>query len=353
MTGPAPGKRATIRDVAARAGVSVATASRVLSGSDYPVTGRMRGKVLRAVDELDYVANAHARALSGSRPKLIAMVGATMNSPFYADIAQGVASEAAAQDRLCMYASSQGDAESELAIVSLMRQQQADAVILMGGVVPTEEYDRRMAKYAANLTAAGSRLVLCGRPGIGPGQPAIVVGYDNAEGAAAITSHLASYGHRRILHLAGASGNTTAAERVDGYRSAVRRHGLDPDPGLVVHGGFNRESGHRNVAERLRANGGRPDYTAIFAADDSVASGAMRALREAGVSLPAEVSIVGYNDSIPAKDLSPLLTTVHIPADELGRTAVRLALAPVPPTEPVLLGTHIVVRDSVTHPPTV
>lgn len=350
MTRPDQAKRATIRDVAARAGVSVATASRVLSGSDYPVTSRMRSKVLRAVDELDYVANAHARALSGARPNIIAMVGSTINSPFYADIAAGVSAEATVADRLCIYATSGGKADAELAIVSLMRQQQADAVILMGGVVPTREYADRMARYARSLTAAGCRLVLCGRPGIGDSS-AIVVGYDNQAGAKAVTAHLASYGHKRILHLAGVAGNTTATERISGYHEAVAQHDLEDDPDLVMAGEFNRKSGYQRTVQRLSRTGGRPDFTAIFAADDTVASGAMRALGEAGISVPRQVSVVGYNDSIPAQDLSPLLTTVHIPADELGRTAVRMALASEPPTRPVTLNTHIIARESVANPP--
>lgn len=147
-----PARRATIRDVAHRAGVSVATASRVLSESSYPVSNRMRAKVTRAVQEMDYVVNAHARALSGVRPKTVAMVSGSMSSPFYSDIAAGVTEAAAEADRLCIYASSQGDAAAELAIVSLMREQQADAVVLIGGVVPTEEYGERMRRYADSLT---------------------------------------------------------------------------------------------------------------------------------------------------------------------------------------------------------
>lgn len=359
MSDPLPVKRATIRDVAAAAKVSVATVSRVLSNSDYPVTNRMRSKVLRAVEDLDYVANAHARALSGSRPKTVAMIAGTMNSPFYSDIAQGVAAEAAIHDRLCLYASSQGRAEPELAIMSLMREQQADAVILIGGVVPTPEYSERMTRYAENLAAAGSKLVLCGRPGIDQHMPAIVVGYDNADGAFAITSHLASRGHRRILHIAGTPGNTTAIDRVTGFKRAIDAHGLDDDPSLIAYPdstweyggitytGFNRASGYDGVRQRLAAHGGKPDFTAIFAADDSVASGAMRALAEHGLTVPDDISVVGYNDSIPAMDLTPRLTTVHIPAVELGRTAVRLALSDTEMPSTIMLGTHIVVRGSV------
>ncbi|ADD45386.1 LacI family DNA-binding transcriptional regulator [Stackebrandtia nassauensis] len=343
-----PARRATIRDVARRAGVSVATASRVLSESSYPVSDRMRSKVLRAVHDMDYVVNAHARALSGVRPKMVAMVSGSMSSPFYSDIAAGVAEAAAEDDRLCMYASSQGEADTELAIVSLMREQQADAVILIGGVVPTEEYAERMTRYAESLAAAGSRLVLCGRPGLAADIGAFVVTYDNADGAFAIISHLAERGHRRILHLAGNEGNTTAEDRVQGCRRALAAHGIDENPGLTVYGNFNRASGYERMKRRL-AHG--CDFTAVFCADDTVAAGAMRALTEAGLRVPQDVSVVGYNDCNPAPDLTPSLTTVHIPAHELGRAAVRLALADNPVERQVTLGTHIVIRNSVAAPP--
>lgn len=337
-------RRATIRDVARRAGVSVATASRVLSESSYPVSERMRVKVLRAVQEMDYVVNAHARALSGVRPKMVAMVSGSMSSPFYSDIAAGVTEAAAEADRLCMYASSQGDADAELAIVSMMREQQADAVILIGGVVPTEAYAARMTRYAESLAATGSRLVLCGRPGLDSDIGEYVVSYDNGDGAFAITSHLASQGHRRILNLAGIDGNTTAVDRVVGYQRALASHGIDEDPGLIVYGGFNRESGYQRMRRRLEHS---RDFTAVFCADDTVAAGAMRALSETGLRVPRDVSVVGYNDCSPAPDLTPSLTTVHIPAHELGRSAVKLALADDPIDRQLLLGTHIVLRDSV------
>ncbi|MGH8879616.1 MAG: LacI family DNA-binding transcriptional regulator, partial [Stackebrandtia sp.] len=338
----------TIRDVARHAGVSVATASRVLSESNYPVSNRMRTKVLRAVQDMDYVVNAHARALSGVRPKMVAIVSGSMSSPFYSDIAQGVTDEAAANDRLCMYTSNRGSAESELAIVSLMREQQADAVILIGGVVPTEEYAERMTRYTESLAAAGSRLVLCGRPGLGIDIGAFVVSYDNADGAFAITSHLATHGHRRILHLAGNEGNTTATDRIAGYRRAIAAHNIDDDPGLVEYGRFKRDSGYERMRRRLER---RRDFTAVFGADDTVAAGAMRAMAEAGLRVPQDVSVVGYNDCSPSLDLTPALTTVHIPAGELGRAAVRLALAERPAERQVTLGTHIVVRESVASPP--
>ncbi|MET8992668.1 LacI family DNA-binding transcriptional regulator [Nonomuraea wenchangensis] len=350
-----PSNRVTIRDVAKRAGVSVATVSRVLGG-DYPVLAATRNKVVRAVRELDYVPNAHARALSAARPGAIAIVVNSVAVPYYALIAQGVEEQAAQEGRLSLICTTGGDTGRELSIVRLLREQRAEAVILVGSVVVDDEYRERMTEYAHALAAAGSRLVLCGRPPLGEGVPALVVGFDNTGGAHAVTAHLLSAGHRRILYLGLRPGHTTSDSRVAGYRAALAEHGVPADPGLEVEAEFDREAGYAAMRRRLAA--GPPSFTAVFAGNDLVAAGAIQALREHGLRVPEDISIVGYDDVPPAQDLG--LTTVHLPHDELGRTAVRLALGRLTPGPPspgapdgagaarvLTLGTHIVVRGSV------
>ncbi len=339
----------TIRDVAKLAGVSVATVSRILSGS-YPSAPATRSKVMRAVRELDYVANAHARGLAGVRPKSVAIVVNSVVSPHYAHVAQGVQEEAVREGRMCIVGTTGGDPDQELAAVQLMREEHAEAVILVGNTVVDDAYRERMADYARALAVAGSQLVLCGRPPLGPEVPAIVVEYDNTAGAHALTSHLLSAGHRRILFLGRRTGYTTPESRVAGYRAALAAHRVPHDPGLEVKGTMDRNEGHRMMRERLDA--GPPDFTAVFAANDLIAAGARQALRERGLRIPDDVSLVGFDDLPPAADID--LTTVHVPHEELGRTAVRLALRRETPgiAQHVTLGTHIVVRDSVRpHPP--
>lgn len=338
MSGTA--RRVTIRDVATRAGVSVATVSRTLAG-DYPVLPATRHKVLRAVRDLDYVPNAQARALSASTPGAIAIVVNSVAAPYYAFIAQGVAEQAAAEGRLSMICTTGGDPGRELTVVQVMREQRAEAVILVGSVIVDDAYRARMTQYAHSLASSGSRLVLCGRPPLGPDVPALTVGLDNTGGAQAITSHLLSAGHRRILYLGLRPGHTTSDDRVAGYRRALADHDLALDPGLELPCDFDSDSGYAAMRERLADP---VDFTAIFAATDVIAAGAIRALRERGLRVPDDISIVGFDDVPPAADLG--LTTVHLPHEELGRTAVRLALSGKD-TEPVTLGTHIVVRDSV------
>ncbi|MER5266581.1 LacI family DNA-binding transcriptional regulator [Actinosynnema sp. NPDC002837] len=341
--GPRP---TTIRDVAAHAGVSVATVSRILSGT-YPGAPATRTRVLRAVRELDYVANANARGLAGASSRSVAIIVNSVVSPHYAHVAQGVQTQAAIEGKLCIVGTTGSDPERELATVQLMREEHAECVILVGNVVADQAYRDRMAEYARALALAGSQLVLCGRPPLGPDVPALVVEYDNTGGAYAITSHLLSAGHDRILFLGRRDNYTTPESRVAGYRKALADHHVEHDPGLEVEGSMERHEGYRMISERLAA--GPPDFTAVFAGNDLIAAGARQALREHGLSIPDDISMVGFDDLPPAADIG--LTTVHVPHEELGRTAVRMALqrgrdkSGTP--ERVMLGTHIVVRDSV------
>ncbi|MDP9793013.1 LacI family transcriptional regulator [Catenuloplanes nepalensis] len=344
------GRSATIRDVAVRAGVSAATVSRVLA-DNYPVAPKTRQRVLRAVQELNFVVNTHARALAGVRTETVAFVLHDVRGPSFTEAAYGVEREANRRGRLCLICSTEGDQERELAFVKLMREQRASAVILIGGVRDDEQYRARYTEIAHSLHAAGSRLVLCGRPPLGPDVPATVVEYDNEGGAYAITTHLLANGHRRILYLGGALTHTTSQARLAGYHRALDDFGVEPDPSLIEHGEFTRNSGYERTRARLAKSGARP-FTAIFAETDMVAAGALTALDEGGVAVPGEISLVGYDDIELAGDLRPRLTTVHVPYEEMGRTAVRLALdlkegRSRAADQHVVLGTHVVVRQSV------
>ncbi|WP_133914519.1 LacI family DNA-binding transcriptional regulator [Streptomyces sp. NBC_00582] len=335
----------TIRDVAARAGVSASTVSRVLGGV-YPVSAETRARVLRAVGELDYVADARAKAVAGAGTPTLAFVLEDITGPSFAHMAHGVEREAHRLGHLCLVCSTEGDVRHELDFVETMRAQRATAVILVGGGADTPEYRARTRRMADSLASAGSRLVLCGRPPLGPGAPVTVVEYDNEGGAFALVAHVLARGHRRVLFLGGKPDHTTALGREHGYLQAHRARGVEVDPALVLHGDFTRDTGHRLLRQALDR---RLDFTAVVAATDMVAAGALTALHEAGLDVPGDVSLAGYDDIPFARDLHPALTTVHVPYEELGRLAVRTVLgrAPDAPGEHLLLGTHVVVRDSV------
>ncbi|WP_105968134.1 LacI family DNA-binding transcriptional regulator [Streptomyces geranii] len=342
--GQAHAEASTVRDVAARAGVSAATVSRVIGGT-YPVAKDTRARVLRAMRELDYVVNAHAQALSGSPNKTVAFIVDDVTGPFYAHIARGVEQQAAAEGRLCMLCTTHADPQRVFTIVETMREQRADAVIVVGGAWDDKAYHDRMTYFAQALDRAGSRLVLIGRPPLGKDIPATVVEYDNEGGAFAMTSHLLSAGHRRVVYLGRVPGLSTSSQRVSGFTRAHETLGVDLDPSLIVDGQFSRSFGYQGTRALLTSG---VKFGALFAATDMVAAGALQALREAGVRVPEDVAVAGYDDIPLAIDVYPSLTTVNIPHEELGRTAVRLALHrdEFPEAQHQLLGTHIVVRDS-------
>lgn len=337
---------ATIRDVAAKAGVSVATVSRALAGN-YPVSTETRARIMAAVESLHYVVNVHAKALSGRVAGPVALVIKDITGPSLAHVAAGVEQEASSRGRLSLVCSTHGDPEREDDLVQLMREQHAAAVVLVGGAVPDEAYHRRMAGYATALDAAGSRLVLVGRPPLPAGVPATVVEYDDRGGAFQAAAHLLSAGHRRILFLSGEPGLSSAEQRRAGYLDALRAHGVAHAEDLDVPGAYTRGSGYLRTQEALRAG---LDFTAVFAGTDAVAVGALAALREAGLRVPRDVSLVGFDDVPFATDLTPPLTTVRVPYEELGRTAVRLALARedrITGDDHVILSTQLVIRQSV------
>lgn len=349
-----PESARTIRDVAARAGVSTATVSRVVNGN-YPVAASTRAAVERAMRDLGYVANAHARALAGSTTRVVGIVVSEIVDPFFAYIARGVQSEALASGRLCLVCSTQGGESAELRFVDLLLEQRADAVILVGGAVEDKEYFAAVGQRARQLANNGSSLVLCGRPGLEAGVPAYAVEYDNIGGAAAITDHLLSAGHTKILYLGGPTTLSTTTARLSGFRQAFAARKLEHDPSLVRTGAFGRQWGYQQT---LKALDDGLDFTAIFAANDIVAAGVYAALRERGLRIPDDVSVAGYDDVPVATELQPALTTVRVPLEELGRAAVRAGLSGQEPTadpfahqQPMTtLGTVVVVRDSVGPP---
>ncbi|MER5427712.1 LacI family DNA-binding transcriptional regulator [Streptomyces sp. NPDC002588] len=325
--------------------MSVATVSRTLAGN-YPVSEATRARVTAAVEALHYVVNVHAKALSGGVPGPVALVIRDITGPSLAHVAAGVEQEAAARGRLSLVCATHGDPAREDDLVQLMREQHAAAVVLVGGADIDDAYHARMAGYAKGLASAGSRLVLVGRPPLPGGLPATVIEYDNRGGAFQAATHLMAAGHRRVLFLGGEPTLSTAQERRTGHQDAMRAHGVPYEKELDVPGPYTRTSGYLRTRNALRAG---VEFTAVFAGTDMVALGALAALREFGLGVPDDVSVIGYDDVPFAADLTPALTTVRVPYEDLGRTAVRLALEReerVSGDDHVVLSTQLVIRQS-------
>ena len=332
-------RRATSADVAARAGVSRTTVSFVMNGRTVagipPATWR---RVEDAARELGYHPHGPARDLAGGSTRTIGLVLRQSAEQVAADalLAEtlwGVASEARTSGyRVLVEPLAPGDGHYS----ELLLSQRVDGLIVSGPRVDDEEL--------VSLVGDGFPIILQGSL---PDVPAPSVDVDNRASARIAVEHLLGLGHRRIACITNAPlADTAAADRLAGYRDALVAAGIPRDEGLIEEGAFDAASGHGAMA-RLLARAG--DITACFIASDVVAFGALRALREAGLRVPADVSVVGFDDIPLARHFDPPLTTVRLPANALGAAAgheliARLAGRPV--VERTLLPTELIVRES-------
>ncbi|WP_405780659.1 LacI family DNA-binding transcriptional regulator [Streptomyces sp. NBC_00859] len=323
---------ATLSDVAARARVSPATVSRVLNGN-YPVAAATRERVLAAVDELDYVLNGPASSLAAATSDLVGILVNDIADPFFGIMAGAAQSEIGGQEgtgraggeKLAVVCNTGGSPERELTYLTLLQRQRAAAVVLTGGAIDDPKHTDAVSAKLARLTAAGTRVVLCGRPPI-PGSESLVTAltFDNRGGGQRLTEHLLALGHRRIGYVAGPAERTTTRDRLEGHRAAMTAAGLpDGRAGLTVHGPYDRRSGYDATLELLRRD---PRLTAVVAANDTVALGACAALRERGLRIPHDVSVAGFDDLPFSVDAVPALTTVRLPLHDAGARAGRLAM---------------------------
>jgi LacI family transcriptional regulator len=334
----------TINDVAAEAGVSVATVSRVLNNAGYPVRAETRERVLAAIEKLDFRPNELARGLLLKSTRTVGLAIPDIANPYYPLISRGVEDVASEHGYAVIICNTDRDARKSERYINTLLQKQVDGMILAGGGTDFTTASERFAKR-------GTRVVFIGRPG--PAWPSVRV--PNADAAAAAMEHLADLGHRRVGFIGGASQLTSAVDRLDGYLRAVAEHGLDDGDALRQAGDFTEESGYRAAAQLLSLS---PPPTAIFAANDRMAIGAMAAAHDAGRAVPGDLSVVGFDDIPMASYLRPPLTTVALPGYEMGAAAMRLLLeqvqagpdgdAPEPPV--VHLDARLVVRES-TAPP--
>ena len=330
----------TITDVAERAGVSITTVSRVMSDTGQ-VQQSTKEKVLSAIAELDFVANGHARALNRSGSGQVAVLSPSMLGPAFVGIAQGVESVVSPLGHQLVVHTTGNDVESEAAHIATLREQRARAVIFIGGVVDDNGYRARMAEYARSLATVDCRLVLCGRPPVA-GVPAAVVDYDNTGGVRTLTEHLIQGGHTRIVFMGGTPEQSTVIARRRGYREAMAAAGLstleldspdwEADDGVVL-------------TDRLWD--ARDDVTAIVAVRDHVAVGALRVLRRRGLRVPDDVAVTGFDDLPLAADLTPPLSTVRTPMQLIGETVAGFALGrEVDTSAHVVLPVEVLLRGS-------
>jgi len=328
---------ATIRDVAKRAGVAPITVSRVINNSGY-VSEKTRVCVQAAVADLGYVPNVLARSLRSKRTNTLALILTDISNPFWTTVARGVedaASDAGFNVILCNTDESEIEQDKYLRV---LLQKQVDGVLLVP-VRSTVEPIKFVQSQDTPVVVLDRRI---------PDAQADVVRCDSEEGAYQLTRLLLLLGHRRIAMLSGPRGVSTAEDRVAGYRRALTEAGLDVDSALVYYGKFSLESGY-DMARQMLA--GTPRPTSLFAGNNFIAIGALRALRDAGLRVPEDLALVGFDDLPADLVVDPFLTVAAQPAYEMGRQATELLLARLSGEAPVayqeiVLPTEIIVRES-------
>lgn len=339
---------ASITDVARLAGVSTATASRVLSASTYAVSTTARARVLEAARALDYVPNALARGLHKSYIPVVGVIVHDITDPYFAEIVRGVEDGASPGGSLVITCSSDRVAERETSYVRLLRSMRAAAVIFAGSGLDDPEQNEEIAKHLAAMRDYGAAVVHLSPHAAG----AADVGVDNAAGIAKLVAALVELGHRQIAFLAGPTSLYVARERLAGYRAGLAAAGLPFDDRLVVSTGFHREGGELAVDHLLA---GDAPFSAIVCANDLLALGALERLAGRGVQVPAEVSVAGFDDIPTATMTTPPLTTVRLPLHEIGRRGAAFAEVMLAGETPVreIMPTELILRGSTSVAPAV
>lgn len=325
------GKHTTIQDIADEANVSISTVSRVLNGT-VPVHQDKQDAVLSAVARLDYRPNVFAQGLASGQSLTIGVLTQEISSPFYDEILHGILNRLRDTVYSPLVADGHWQAEKEYKAIEALLSRRVDGLI---AISPINE-DAYLQRVAAECP-----LVLFGRD-----IPSIyTINTKDFEGGYAATKHLIDLGHRRIAHIMGILSHEDAARRHDGYKQALQDAGLPIDDTLLVEGDFTEPSGMRAI-ETLLTSG--QTFTALFASNDQMAYGARLALFRRGLSVPDDISIVGYDNQHGSAYTIPPLTTMRQPAGKIGELAADtiLRLIKGEQVESVKLTADLIIRES-------
>jgi len=333
---------ATLTEVARLAGVSVATASRVLNGSARRPTGVMRDRVLTAAARLDYSPNVAAQAVARGRTNIVGLVVHGISDPYFATIAAGAIRAGDDSGIVMSIMDTEGSPVREIQYVAALRRQRARAVILAGSRRGNLRLQRELQEEIALFLAGGGQVAIIGQQL--PGANTVLV--ENRAAARDLAETLCTLGYRSYVVLAGPTNLRTSTDRLAGFRSGLAKHGIPLAANRVVTTDFTRDGGYR-AAEAFLASGLQAEC--LFAVNDVVAVGAMAALRMHGIHLPDDMAVAGFDDIPTLRDVVPHLTTVHIPLEALGTQAMALAVAATVDGAAALVrrfGGSVVVRES-------
>jgi DNA-binding LacI/PurR family transcriptional regulator len=306
---------ASIKDIARAAGVSHSTVSRALSGSAL-INAATKSRIQHLAREMGYSPDETARSLVMRRTHAVGVVVTTIADPWAAEVVEGIERTAYAHGYSLILAASNDEPEREIAAVEMLRSKRVDAVIVTSSRVG--------ALHQVRLGAAGVPVILLNSHSQQQTLHTFSVRVDDRHGGCLATAHLIDLGHRCIAHVAGLAGHSPSAERLDGYLAALAEAGLPFDPALVIPGDGRFLGGEAALAALHDLT---PRPTAVFCYNDMTAIGLLRAARQAGLRIPDDLAVVGFDDIPIAAYVSPALTTVAQPKFELGQRAMAMAMA--------------------------
>ena len=331
----------TLSQVALEAGVSLATASRAINGSaNRTVREDLRQRVLEAAARLRYSPDANAQAMARGRTTWLGLIVHDIADPYFSSIAAGVGLAAERAGLAMTLASTQHDPTREPAFVELLTRQRARAIVIAGGRRDDEPTNALMRSALQGFRRSGGTVALIGQPLLEV--DTVVIG--NHAGAADLARALHARGYRTFGVLAGPADHLTARDRLAGFAEALSELGASPTPEAVVACAFTRDGGYEAMRTLLRSG---PPVEVVFAVNDVMAVGAMAAARDAGLSIPQDVAVAGFDDIVTLRDITPALSTVRVPLVDVGIAATELSLA-TPADEPRLVhvGGTVVLRES-------
>jgi len=324
-----------IQDVAKRAGVAPITVSRVINHSGY-VTQEVRERVESAVAEMGYVPNSLARSLRSKRTHTLALVLTDITNPFFTTVARGVEDFAIKNGYTVIFCNTDESEEKELMYIKMLLQNRVDGFLLVPAS-STSQSILMIQRHAVSLVVIDRRVTHT--------QVDVVRG-ESVEAAYKMTQFLIRLGHRRIAMLTGRLGVSTTDDRVDGFQRAMQEADLG-EP-VIKYGAFSLDSGYEMACQVLSVH---PRPTALFAANNFIAIGALNALRESGLRVPEDISLVGFDDLPPALITYPFFTVVLQPAYEIGKAAAELLILRLKDQsytthQEIVFPTEVIVRQS-------
>lgn len=308
----------SLRHVAELAGVSVATASRVMSGSSHPVSERTRQRVLSAADRLSFEPNRLARALVTARSQTVGVIVHDISDPYFGDIVKGLEDGLQTDDYRLFVASTDRDPDKEISYVRAFHAHQVDAIVFAASSLTEPDYVRSLQDIADRFRARGGVVVVLSDHVLKVPR----VHFDNDRAVTEMVRYLHSRGHRHLGYISGPSDLEVSRVREQAFIETADQLGLPAGPDRVADGHFTVTGG----SEAMAKLGERVDLTAVLAANDLMAIGAMRQLLASGLSVPDDVSVAGLDDIMLAEYGPVPLTTMRIPTYEIGRQGASLVL---------------------------